>query len=126
MNCGVRLITLTTDFGTRDWFAGTLKGVIARINPRAAVVDLTHDVPPGDLRAGAFALAAACRYFPRGTIHVAIVDPGVGGAGARPSRREPRTISLLALTMGCYHSRWSGNGFAGFAGSQTTAIGFRP
>jgi len=74
----VQLITLTTDFGTRDWFVGTMKGVIHRIAPRAVVVDITHDVPPGDIRAAAFALAASCRFFPRGTVHVVVVDPGVG------------------------------------------------
>ena len=76
----VSVITLTTDFGTRDWFVGTMKGVILRIQPRATVVDITHEVPAGDIRAGAFALAAACRFFPKGTVHVAVVDPGVGSA----------------------------------------------
>jgi hypothetical protein len=74
------LITLTTDFGTEDWFVGTMKGVILKIAPRATVVDITHEIPAGDIRAGAFALAASCRFFPRGTLHVAVVDPGVGGA----------------------------------------------
>ncbi|MEW6303277.1 MAG: SAM-dependent chlorinase/fluorinase [Verrucomicrobiota bacterium] len=74
----MRIITLTTDFGLQDWFVGTMKGVILGFNPRAAIVDITHDIPPGDIRAGAFALAASYRYFPRGTIHVAVVDPGVG------------------------------------------------
>ena len=72
------IITLTTDFGLTDWFAGTMKGVILGINPRAHLVDITHGVPGGDIRAGAFALAASYRYFQRGTIHVAVVDPGVG------------------------------------------------
>jgi S-adenosyl-L-methionine hydrolase (adenosine-forming) len=74
----VSVITLTTDFGTRDWFVGTMKGVIAGIAPKAKVIDLTHDLPPGDIRGGAFALAASCRYFPKGSVHVAVVDPGVG------------------------------------------------
>ena len=74
----VSVITLTTDFGTRDWFVGTMKAVILGILPRAKVVDITHEIPPGDIRAGAFALMASCRYFPRGTVHVAVVDPGVG------------------------------------------------
>src|SRR5512140_2704711 len=74
--CG--LITFTTDFGTRDWFVGTMKGVALAVNPAATFVDLNHEVPPGDLRAGAFSLLASCRYFPAGTVHVAIVDPGVG------------------------------------------------
>src|SRR5438094_5367892 len=74
------IITLTTDFGHKDWFVGTMKGVILGLNPRARIVDLTHDVPGGDIRAGAFALAAGCRFFPKGSIHVAVVDPGVGSA----------------------------------------------
>ena len=73
-------ISLTTDFGLTDWFVGTMKGVIASLAPRAKVIDLTHDVPAGDIRAGAFALAAGCRFFPKGTVHVAVVDPGVGTA----------------------------------------------
>lgn len=75
-------ITLTTDFGLQDWFVGTMKGVIQGIAPNAPVFDLTHGVPRGDFRAGAFALAAAYRFFPRGTIHVAVVDPGVGSERA--------------------------------------------
>lgn len=74
----MRIITLTTDFGLDNWFVGAMKGVILGINPRAVVVDLAHGVPAGDIRAGAFALAAGCRFFPRGTVHVAVVDPGVG------------------------------------------------
>jgi S-adenosylmethionine hydrolase len=72
------IITLTTDFGLRDWFVGTMKGVILGIAPQAQIIDITHDIAPGDVRAGAFALAAAARFFPRGTVHVAVVDPGVG------------------------------------------------
>src|SRR6185295_19117926 len=75
----MRIITLTTDFGTSDWFVGTMKGVILAIHPRANIVDLTHEIPAGGIRAGAFALAASCKYFPKQTIHVAVVDPGVGG-----------------------------------------------
>jgi S-adenosylmethionine hydrolase len=74
----VSFITLTTDFGTRDWFVGTMKGVILALNPRASIVDITHEISPGDIHAGAFALAASCRFFPKGTVHVAVVDPGVG------------------------------------------------
>ena len=80
------IITLTTDFGRRDWFVGTMKGVVLGINPRAVIVDLTHEIPPADIRAGAFALMAGCRYFPKGTVHVAVVDPGVG------SRRRAITV----------------------------------
>ena len=74
-----RIITLTTDFGYRDPFVGIMKGVAAAINPAATVVDLTHGVPPQDVTAGALALASAVDYFPDGTVHVAVVDPGVGG-----------------------------------------------
>jgi S-adenosylmethionine hydrolase len=76
----VNIITLTTDFGTRDWFVGTMKGVILRLNPRATIVDLTHEISPGDIRGAAFALMASAGFFPKGTVHLAVVDPGVGGA----------------------------------------------
>jgi S-adenosyl-L-methionine hydrolase (adenosine-forming) len=72
------LITLTTDFGTQDPFVGIMKGVIARINPQAAVVDLTHGIPPQNILVAAMILSHAVEYFPRQTIHVAVVDPGVG------------------------------------------------
>jgi S-adenosylmethionine hydrolase len=72
------LITLTTDFGYKDPFAGTMKGVILGINPSARIVDLTHGIPAQDIMAGALAVAATAPFFPRGTIHVAVVDPGVG------------------------------------------------
>src|SRR6185503_10326717 len=73
------VIALLSDFGGEDWFVGALKGVIASIAPRARVIDLTHGIPRGDVRAGAFSLWAAFRTFPRGTVFVAVVDPGVGG-----------------------------------------------
>lgn len=76
------IITLTTDFGTADWFVGAMKGAILSVAPRATIVDLCHGVPGGDLRAGALALWAAFRHFPRGTIHVVVVDPGVGSSRA--------------------------------------------
>ena len=74
-----RIITLTTDFGYRDPFVGIMKGVVSAINPAAAVIDLTHGVAPQDVTGGALALAAAVDFFPEGAIHVAVVDPGVGG-----------------------------------------------
>lgn len=74
------IITLTTDFGSTDHFVGTLKGVILSIAPQAQIVDITHDVVPFEVRSGAFQLSQAYRYFPRKTIHVAVVDPGVGSA----------------------------------------------
>jgi S-adenosylmethionine hydrolase len=72
------VISLTTDFGLADWFVGSMKAVILDICPEASVVDLTHAAPPGDIRAGAFALWAGYSVFARGAIHVAVVDPGVG------------------------------------------------
>jgi S-adenosylmethionine hydrolase len=80
MNERIAIITLLTDFGHQDWFVGTVKGVILGICPPARIIDLTHEVPPGDIRAAAFALASGCGYFPRGTAHVAVVDPGVGSS----------------------------------------------
>jgi S-adenosylmethionine hydrolase len=72
-------VTLTTDFGTGDGFVGAMKGVLARLAPEAIVVDITHEVPRFDIGHGAWVLWTAAREFPRGTIHVAVVDPGVGG-----------------------------------------------
>ena len=74
----MRIITLTTDFGAADWFVGTIKGVILGLQPRAQIVDITHEIPAGDVRAGAFALAASYKFFPKQTVHVAVIDPGVG------------------------------------------------
>lgn len=74
------LITLLTDFGTRDAYVASMKGVILGINPQAVLVDLTQEIPPQDIQAGAFVLAAAAPYFPPGTIHLAVVDPGVGSS----------------------------------------------
>jgi S-adenosylmethionine hydrolase len=87
----VPLITLLTDFGTADYFVAAVKGVILGGNPTANlanIVDITHDIPPGDIEAAAFTLLAACSSFPPGTIHVAVVDPGVGSA------RRPILIKL--------------------------------
>ncbi|MDD9975858.1 MAG: SAM-dependent chlorinase/fluorinase, partial [Candidatus Poribacteria bacterium] len=72
------IITLTTDFGIRDTYVGIMKGVILGINPNVQVVDLTHAIPPQDIYEAAFSIYAAHSYFPRGTIHVIVVDPGVG------------------------------------------------
>ena len=74
------IITLLTDFGTRDYFVGAMKGAVLSVNPRACVVDLTHEIPAHDIAAGAFTLLAAYETFPTQTIHVAVVDPGVGSA----------------------------------------------
>jgi S-adenosyl-L-methionine hydrolase (adenosine-forming) len=72
------IITLVTDFGIRDSYVGTMKGVIHRIHRDAVVVDLTHEIHPQDLMEAALVLENCYRFFPEGTVHVAIVDPGVG------------------------------------------------
>jgi S-adenosyl-L-methionine hydrolase (adenosine-forming) len=72
------VITLLTDFGTKDIYAGVMRGVITNLAPHARIVDLTHDVPPQGVADAAFLLDAAAPYFPWGTIHVAVVDPSVG------------------------------------------------
>jgi S-adenosylmethionine hydrolase len=80
------LITLTTDFGYQDCFAGVMKGVIAGINPQAQIIDLSHGVPPQQIMAGALTLRHSIAYFPEAAIHVAVIDPAVG------SERRPLLI----------------------------------
>jgi hypothetical protein len=75
----MRVIALTTDFGTSDPWVGIMKGVIAARAPGATVIDVTHGVRPQDVFAGALVLQHAVPYFPAGTVHVVVVDPGVGG-----------------------------------------------
>jgi S-adenosyl-L-methionine hydrolase (adenosine-forming) len=82
------VITLTTDFGLTDHFVGVMKGVILSINPEADIVDLSHQITTHDIFDGAFLIAQSYRYFPPGTIHLVVVDPGVG------SNRRP----ILATT----------------------------
>ena len=81
------LITLTSDFGLQDGYVGIIKGVIAGIAPHARTIDLNHQISPQDLYAGRFILLNAYQYFPQGTIHLAVIDPGVGskrrGVGIR-------------------------------------------
>jgi len=72
------IVTLTTDFGNRDWFVGSMKGAILRMCSRAILVDITHEIPRHDVQAAALTLFAACSCFPEGSIHLCVVDPGVG------------------------------------------------
>ena len=81
------IITLTTDYGTNDHLVGVLKGVILKINPEVTLVDITHGVTPFDLLDGALAIASAYPHFPPRTIHVVVVDPGVG------TERRPLLVS---------------------------------
>jgi S-adenosylmethionine hydrolase len=83
-----KIITLLTDFGLSDVYVGVMKGVIAQINPELNVVDLTHQIPPQNIAAASFNLMNAYPYFPVGTVHIAVVDPGVG------SQRKAIAIQL--------------------------------
>jgi S-adenosyl-L-methionine hydrolase (adenosine-forming) len=85
------IISLLTDFGTTDEYAGVMKGVIANVNPAVQVVDISHGIGPQNIEQAALVLKAAFCYFPAGTVHVAVVDPGVG------SSRE-----VVALELGGY------------------------
>lgn len=82
------VITLTSDFGLRDPYVAEMKAVILSINPKATVVDITHEIEKFNVRMGAYVLASASAYFPRGTIHVAVVDPGVG------TKRRPVLVQM--------------------------------
>ena len=79
----LKFISLLTDFGTRDGYAGILKGVIYTIAPDAQVADLSHNIHPQNIQEGALVWLRSYAFFPRGTVHVAVVDPGVG------TRRRP-------------------------------------
>ena len=94
-------IALLTDFGTKDYFVGAMKGAILDVNPRARIIDITHDVPPHDVEAGAFTLLAAHNTFPKKTIHLAVVDPGVGSE-RRPILVESRDYFFIGPDNGLF------------------------
>ncbi|MCD6380046.1 SAM-dependent chlorinase/fluorinase, partial [bacterium] len=73
------IVVLLTDFSGRGFYSGVMKGVILGINPEAVIVDLCHDISKGDIREAGFILGTSFNYFPRGTVFVSVVDPGVGG-----------------------------------------------
>ena len=102
------IVTLTTDFGQHDSFVGAMKGVLLSRCPGVHIVDLCHEVPPQDVRRGAFRLAAAAPYFPPGTVHLAVVDPGVGG--------ERRAV---ALQHGGHYFVGPDNGLLSLAAPET-------
>ncbi|HQE91648.1 MAG TPA: SAM-dependent chlorinase/fluorinase [Anaerolineae bacterium] len=83
------LITITTDFGTRDGYVGTMKGVIAGIAPDVPCIDITQEIPPQDVRSAAYVLWTALPYFPPHSIHIVVVDPGVGTARRPIAARTP-------------------------------------
>lgn len=94
-----RIITLTTDFGSSDHFAGTMKGVILGLQPAAQIIDITHEIQPFEIADGAFTIAQAYRYFPKRTIHVIVVDPGVGST-RRPLLAEMEGYHFIAPDNG--------------------------
>lgn len=96
------LVTLTTDFGTRDPYAAAMKGVLLGICPAARIIDLTHDIAPQSIVEAALFLAGALPYWPAGSVHIAVVDPGVGGT------RRPLALSAGGRLLVC-----PDNGIAG-------------
>ena len=93
------VVALLTDFGSRDHYAGTMKGVILGICPDATLVDITHDVPPHDVLTAALELSASYRFFPAGTIFLVVVDPGVGSS-RRPLAAEAGDYRFVAPDNG--------------------------
>jgi hypothetical protein len=105
------MVTLLTDFGLRDHYVGAMKGVIARISPQAQVVDITHEVEPFSIAQGGYLLSQAWCWFPERTVHVAVVDPGVGG-----SRR-----AIVAEAQG-HRFVLPDNGLLSLAGVETPVV----
>ncbi|HEX7174021.1 MAG TPA: SAM-dependent chlorinase/fluorinase [Pyrinomonadaceae bacterium] len=95
------IVTLLTDFGTADYFVGAMKGAILSADPSAQLVDITHDIPPHDIEAAAFTLLAAFESFPAGTVHLAVVDPGVGSE-RRPIAIESREHLFVGPDNGVF------------------------
>ena len=93
------LITLLTDFGDRDWFVASMKGVILSINPQATIVDLSHRIPSHAVEDGAYVWKSCYQYFPDGTVHVAVIDPGVG-SDRRPLVAKSSRYYFLAPDNG--------------------------
>lgn len=104
-----RIVTLTTDFGLSDSYVGAMKGVLLSCCPDVQLVDISHEVPPQNVAIGAMRLAAAARFFPAGTVHLAVVDPGVGG-----SRRA------VAVSCGGHFFVGPDNGLLSLAAPKTT------
>lgn len=93
------VVALLTDFGVRDHYAGTMKGVVLSICPDATLVDVSHDVPPHDVLTAALELAASYRFFPAGTVFLVVVDPGVGSS-RRPIAAEAGDYRFVAPDNG--------------------------
>lgn len=96
---GKQIISITTDFGEDDHFVGVMKGVILGINPDAVIVDINHQVNSYDIFDGAYSLLQSYRYFPPGTVHLVVVDPGVG-SGRRPIIVQTKNYKFVAPDNG--------------------------
>lgn len=114
MPTAISVITLLTDFGDRDYFVASMKGVILGINPQARIVDLSHAVTPHQVEEAAYLVKAAYKYFPDGTVHVAVVDPGVG------STRRP-----LLVTTSRHFFVAPDNGLLSFIYQEETGVEVR-
>jgi hypothetical protein len=114
MPSAISVITLLTDFGDRDYFVASMKGVILGINPQARIVDLSHAVTPHQVDEAAYLLKASYKYFPDGTVHVAVVDPGVG------SLRRP-----LLVTTSRHFFVAPDNGLLGYIYQEESGIEVR-
>jgi S-adenosyl-L-methionine hydrolase (adenosine-forming) len=93
------ILTLTTDFGVSDHYVGVMKGVILSICPEAQIVDISHDVTPHEIEEGGYLIAQAWRYFPKKTVHVVVIDPGVGSS-RRPLLMEAGSHYFVAPDNG--------------------------
>lgn len=94
MPAAISVVTLLTDFGDRDYFVASMKGVILNINPHVRLVDISHRIVPQDVEEAAYLMRSCYRYFPDGTVHVAVVDPGVGTARRALLVTSPRYFFL--------------------------------
>ena len=96
------ILTLLTDFGTADYYVAAVKGTVLRLAPETTLVDISHQVPPGDVESAAFLLAAAAPSFPDGSVHLAVVDPGVGsGRRILAARAPPPALFHRRRTTAC-------------------------
>ncbi|MFQ5585435.1 MAG: S-adenosyl-l-methionine hydroxide adenosyltransferase family protein [Thermodesulfobacteriota bacterium] len=99
---GEGVVTLLTDFGRRDSYVGSMKGVILSINPHVTLIDITHDIAPQQVSQGGFILSQAAPHFPKGTIHLAVVDPGVGTSSRRPVLIETSRYRFVGPDNGLF------------------------
>lgn len=110
------VLTLLSDFGLSDPYVGVMKGAIAHVNPALTVIDLTHQIPPQNIAAARFVLMTAYPYFPAGTVHVAVVDPGVG------SDRRAIAVAIESPTGPCFLVGPDNGLFSGVLTQATSAV----